>query len=99
MEKNEITKIVLEWANDRNLCHKENALKQFGKLLEETNELYNSMISKNEIEIKDALGDIGIVMIILSNQLGYDFFECIELAYNVIKERKGKTINGIFVKD
>ena len=35
----------------------------------------------------------------LSTALGYDFEECFELAYNEIKDRKGKWIDGTFVKE
>jgi hypothetical protein len=30
---------------------------------------------------------------------GIDFVECVESAYNVIKDRKGKLIDGKFVKE
>lgn len=35
----------------------------------------------------------------LSTALGYDFEECFELAYQEIKDRKGKWIDGSFVKE
>lgn len=35
----------------------------------------------------------------ISNILGYDFEECFELAYQEIKDRKGKWIDGSFVKE
>ena len=35
----------------------------------------------------------------ISNALGYDFDECFELAYNEIKDRKGRWIDGSFVKE
>jgi len=38
-------------------------------------------------------------LIILSKQLGYEPSECLESAWNEIKDRKGKTQNGIFVKE
>lgn len=91
-------KEILKWASERNLLHIENVWKQYGKLQEESLELYNAMLDGNSDEIEDALGDIGVVMIILCEQLGYDFQECIEKAYNVIKDRKGVTKNGTFIK-
>jgi len=30
---------------------------------------------------------------------GYDLVECLEVAYNVISKRTGKTLNGTFIKD
>ena len=90
---------VLEWANERNLLHNENALKQYSKLQEESNELLIGMLNKDPYEIIDALGDIQVVLIILANQLGFDIDECLESAYNEIKDRKGRTENGNFIKE
>lgn len=90
---------VLQWANERNLLHNENALKQYSKLQEESNELLIGILNKDPYEIIDALGDIQIVLIILANQLGFDIDECLESAYNEIKDRKGKTENGNFIKE
>ena len=36
---------------------------------------------------------------IISTALGYDFEECFELAYQEIKDRKGRWIDGTFVKE
>ena len=90
---------VLEWAELRNLLHNENALKQYSKLQEESNELLIGILNKDPYEIIDALGDIQIVLIILANQLGFDIDECLKSAYEEIKDRKGQTIDGNFVKD
>lgn len=90
---------VLEWGGVRNLLHNENALKQYSKLQEESNELLIGILNKDPYEIIDALGDIQVVLIILANQLGFDIDECLESAYNEIKDRTGKTVNGNFVKD
>ena len=35
----------------------------------------------------------------IGNALGYDFDECFELAYQEIKDRKGRWIDGSFVKE
>ena len=90
---------VLEWANERNLLHNENALKQYSKLQEESNELLIGILNKDPYEIIDALGDIQIVLIILANQLGFDIDECLKSAYEEIKNRTGQTINGNFIRD
>ena len=90
---------VLQWGAERNLLHNENALKQYSKLQEESNELLLSILDKDPYEQIDAIGDIQIVLIILANQLGFDIDECLESAYNEIKDRTGKTVNGNFVKD
>lgn len=91
--------LVLQWAKDKNLLKKENALKQYTKLQEESNELLIAILDKDIHEQQDALGDVLVVITILANQLGFDIEECFDLAYNEIKNRKGRTINGNFVKD
>ena len=90
---------VLQWADKKGILKEENKHKQLIKLMEEVGELSSAILKSEEGEIEDAIGDIGIVMIILANQLGYDFDECIEKAYKVIENRTGKTVNGIFVRD
>ena len=90
---------ILKWAENRNLLHNENALKQYSKLQEESNELLLSILDKNPYEQIDAIGDCAVVLIILANQLGHDFDKCLESAYDEIKNRTGRTENGNFIKD
>lgn len=90
---------IIEWANERGLLTADNANKQMLKLVEEVGELSSAILKNKSLEIADAIGDIQVVLIILSEQLGYDYDSCLEDAYNTIKNRKGKTINGIFIKD
>jgi NTP pyrophosphatase (non-canonical NTP hydrolase) len=67
--------------------------------LEELGETAGAILKSKEEEIKDGLGDTFVTLIILSKQLGYEPAECLEAAWNEIKDRKGKTQNGIFVKE
>ena len=50
-------------------------------------------------EMKTEMGDIIVTLIILCDQLGIDPMECLERAYNKIKNRKGKTVGGKFIKE
>lgn len=45
------------------------------------------------------MGDIFVTLIVLCNQLGIDCVECLEMAYDKISKRKGKTVNGLFIKE
>ena len=92
-------KKVLEWAEPKGLLNPQIAPQQFMKLVEEVGELSNAMLNRNEAEQIDALGDIQVVLIILAEQLGFDLDTCLECAYDEIKNRKGKTINGSFIKE
>ena len=40
-----------------------------------------------------------MTLIILAAQSGFTATECLEAAYNEIKDRKGKTVDGVFVKE
>ncbi len=92
-------KEILEWADPKGLLNPELAPQQFMKLSEEVGELANAILKGNKIEQIDALGDIKVVITILAEQLGFDIDECEEIAYQEIKNRTGKTINGTFIKD
>lgn len=93
-----ITELIRQWAIDRNL-HTADPTKQALKIGEEFGELFEGLAKGDEDLTKDALGDMYVVMTILSQQLGFDIEECIELAYNEIKDRKGVMRGGVFVKE
>ena len=44
------------------------------------------------------MGDIFVTLIILCEQLEMDPVDCLARAYEKIKDRTGKTINGVFIK-
>lgn len=90
--------LIREWAVERNL-HTEDSTKQALKLGEEMGELFEGLAKDNEELVKDAIGDIYVVLTILSKQRGFSIEECIDLAYEEIKDRKGKMVDGVFVKE
>lgn len=98
MNIQELTIKIKQWAVDRNL-HTANADKQMLKLGEEYGELCAGMARNDEEKVIDSIGDMFVVMTILSMQLGLDIQECVQGAYDEIKDRKGKMINGVFVKE
>ena len=90
---------ILEWANERGILIPDNATKQMLKLTEEVGELAGAIAKNNKTDQIDAIGDIQVVLIILSEQLGIDYKNALASAYDQIKFRTGKTINGVFIKD
>jgi NTP pyrophosphatase (non-canonical NTP hydrolase) len=92
-------KEILNWAKERNLLEKSNSSKQFIKLIEELGELASAMGKDDIVNIIDAIGDVQVVLIILAAQYDLDVDDCLNTAYLQIKDRKGKTINGIFIKE
>ena len=95
----ELSDKVIEWAFDKGILEKENAPKQMLKVLEEVGETAGALLKGNEEGIKDGIGDSFVTLIILSRQLGLTPEECLLAAWNEIKDRKGKTQNGVFVKN
>lgn len=89
---------VAEWGRDKGI---DNPVMQYAKLNEEVGEIAHELTRNNykSDEMKDALGDTFVTLIILADILGYDIVGCLAEVYGVIKERTGKTINGSFVKD
>lgn len=89
---------VREWFIDKNL-HTADPNKQMLKLFEELGEVASGMARSDMNEVKDGIGDVLVVLIGLSMQLDTSVTECLEIAYNEIKGRTGKTVNGVFVKE
>jgi len=99
MKFDELSDNVLVWAQEKGILVKDNAPKQMLKVLEEVGETAGALLKGNETEIKDGIGDSFVTLIILSKQLGLSPTECLEAAWNEIKDRTGKTVDGVFVKD
>jgi len=47
----------------------------------------------------DALGDMIVVQVNLAEQVGESTLSCVESAWDDIKERRGKLVGGIYVKE
>ena len=141
----ELQPLILEWAKDKDLLKLENAPKQRLKLLEEVGETASAILKNNHEGVKDGIGDIFVVLVILSEQLSeeilfetygvakdneedfvflfdnilnsnrlyfsisylndictklnMDLTECANIAWDEIKDRKGNTIDGTFIKN
>lgn len=90
---------IRRWAEDRNLIKGATPEAQFQKLLEEMTELYEALRTDGIEDTIDALGDCVVVLIILAAQKGLDLEYCLHQAYDEIKDRKGRMVNGMFVKE
>jgi len=92
-------KEVLDWAKEKGILDKATPMSQALKTLEEVNELLVAINNNDNAEKKDAFGDILVTIIIGAELCNMDIEDCLESAYNVIKNRTGKMIDGQFVKD
>ena len=97
----ELHESIIQWAEDRNMIKPDRltGLAQLAKVTEELGELSAGINKNDEDKVKDSLGDILVTLIILAQDLNLDLLDCLNSAYRVIKNRKGKTINGVFVKE
>lgn len=91
--------LIRGWAEDRNLIEGSDVKSQFVKLIEEAGELANAIAKKNDIEFADAIGDMVVVLTIMAAQNGMMIEDCIDNAWQEIKDRKGKMVDGIFIKE
>lgn len=93
-----LVQAVEEWGDLHDL---HDPVMQFTKMIEENGEIAHEL-TRNRFkskELEDALGDSCVCLIILAHILDMNIFDCLELAYNEIKDRKGKTENGTFIKE
>ena len=100
MTFDELIENITQWADDKGILVPDNAPKQSMKIMEELGETMGAILKgKNTDEVIDGIGDILVTVIILAKQLGLEPTKCLESAWNEIKDRKGKTVNGTFIKE
>jgi len=94
-----VFKKIRQWATDRGLYVAGDPITQYVKLQEEAGELAQALLKDDQPEVIDAIGDMVVVLTNLAHQRGVSIEHCINSAYEVIAKRKGKMINGTFVKE
>lgn len=90
---------IRQWAKERGIYEKGDPKTQLLKLIEETGELSKGILKLNQEEIIDAIGDCVVVLVNLSELCKLNFEDCVNSAFNQIKNRKGEMKNGTFVKN
>lgn len=98
VDMNELVTKVEKWATDKGL-EKASSDKQFLKVAEEFGEIAAALARKDRPELIDAIGDTVVTLIILALQEGLTLQECLHAAYTEIADRKGKMVDGVFVKE
>lgn len=98
-KENTIQEKVTAWAEAKDLLKSENKYQQLVKVMEELGELSKAILKNDVVQQIDGLGDVQVTLIILSKQLGLDYDKCLEAAWEEIKDRKGKTVGGTFIKN
>lgn len=90
---------IRDWAKEKGIYKKGDVKTQTLKLIEEAGELAKAVLNNDRAEMEDAIGDCVVVLTSVAHLVGTDIEDCINNAYKVISKRKGKMINGTFVKD
>lgn len=96
LEETTIQEKILRWAYDRHL-HTAKPEVQLAKLMEEVGELAADILKGRDP--RDSLGDTWVVLLVLCTILKVTPEECMQVAYEEIKDRKGKLVNGVFIKE
>ena len=91
--------LIRMWADNRGLYDKGDPKTQYIKLMEEVGEIGRAILKQDTDGIVDGIGDAVVVLTNLAELVGVPIEECIEAAYDEIKNRTGKMVNGTFKKD
>lgn len=94
----QLIKNVEQWSINKGL-NNGNSDRQALKFYEEAGEVAAALSRNDKEALKDGIGDTVVTLIILAQQQGWSLEECLQYAYDEIKGRTGKMINGTFVKD
>lgn len=94
---------VNDWADERSLKQADPKI-QWMRITEEVGEIRDVLLkptkfTEPQAALKDAIGDTLVTIIVLAHQLDLDVTECLSIAYEEIKNRKGKMVNGTFIKE
>ena len=90
---------IRSWARERGLYEWGDLKSQTVKLGEEYGELCRGIMKQDKNMVKDAIGDLFVVLVNASHLAGFSAEECMEQAWDEIKDRKGKMDGGTFVKE
>ena len=88
---------IIQWHYDRNLIDGSSDKDQYLKLIQEAGELSDNICKGKDI--RDDIGDMMVVLINIMERNNLTLNECLEVAYNDIKDRNGRMVDGVFVKE
>jgi len=88
---------IRQWHHDRNLIEGATDKDQVCKLIQEVGELSDNVCKQKDV--RDDIGDIIVVLINIAERNNITIAECLQQAYDDIKDRKGKMVDGIFIKE
>jgi len=93
----EYVKKIVQWHHDRNLIEGSSDKDQFCKLIQEAGELSDNVCKGKDVS--DDIGDMIVVLLNIAERNGLSLADCLERAWDDIKDRKGRMVDGIFIKE
>lgn len=94
----QLISLVWMWGYEKGIIHSDCAIKQLGKMTEELGEVAGAFLKGDKDGLRLEIGDLLVTIILFATQNGFDINECLVAAYDKIKNRQGKTVDGVFVK-
>ena len=91
--------LIRDWAQERGLYDKGDIKTQCLKLMEEVGETCSSILEGSYDGTIDGIGDCVVVLTSLAHLKGVTIEQCIDAAYNEIKDRKGKMVDGTYIRE
>jgi len=88
---------ITQWHRDRNLIDGSDDKSQFAKLIQEAGELSDNICKGKDVS--DDIGDMIVVLINIAERNNLTIEECLQQAWDDIKDRKGKMVDGVFIKE
>jgi NTP pyrophosphatase (non-canonical NTP hydrolase) len=100
MSYNELELKIVRWSEDRGIIQNSDAKTQLLKAFEEMGELASGVNKKDMALIKDGVGDVLVCLINVCAILDISITECLQIAYDEIRDRKGYlSKDGVFIKE
>lgn len=91
---------VIQWAKERGILDSAQPKDQLLKVVEELGEVAECIAKGKSIqETELELGDLQVTVILLSALVGTTAENSLRRAYAKISNRKGKMVNGVFIRD
>ena len=97
MSLDELDSRIRRWHRDRNLIDGSTDAAQMLKLQEEIGELAGNIARGRPVA--DDIGDALVVLNNIAARNGYTLQHCAATAYNDIKDRRGRMVDGVFIKE
>ena len=94
-----IEMLIIQWAEARKIIPNSTPEVQLLKAMSEMGELADATIKNDEDAIVDSVGDVMVCLINYCALQDINLVDCMEIAYDQIKNRKGILLpNGVFQK-